>query len=258
MSDKVVFTVDGGLARITIDNPPLNVLDLVVREDLMSCFESLETSKDARVLVLRGAGRRAFSVGSNVKQFPFDRGSEGGRDKVVFEQKLHDLLERLPQVTIAMLEGHVLGGGAELMMPCDLRIASESATFGFPEVKIGGFPCAGGTQRLMRLVGPTQAADLLLFGDSISATRAQELGLITRAVPDDHLETALDEMVTKLLHLPWGSLKAIKACLNAGKISWQAGSEAEVEQFTRIFTTHDMREGIQAFLEKRAPEFRHS
>ncbi len=258
MSEKVVFTVEGGVARITIANPPLNILDLDVREELMNCFESLKASDEARVLVFRGAGHRAFSVGSNVKQFPFDRGSEGGRDKVVFEQKLHNLLESLPQVTIAVLEGHILGGGAELMMPCDLRIATESAVFGFPEVKIGGFPCSGGTQRLTRLVGRTAAAYLLLFGESISATKAQELGLVTLAVPADQLETTVEEMVERLLHLPWGSLKAIKECLNAGTVSWKSGSEAEIEHFTRIFTTHDMQEGIQAFLEKRAPEFRHS
>ena len=258
MSERVVLTVEDAVARVDINNPPLNILDISVRQELMRCFETLKDSTQARVLVLRGTGGRAFSVGSNVREFPLDRGSEGGREKVVFEQRLHDLLEDLPQVTIAVLDGYVLGGGCELMMPCDLRIASDRTILGFPEVKIGGFPCSGGTQRLLRLVGPTAAKELLLFGEQIGARRAEQLGLVTRVVPAERLDQTVEEVVQKLVQLPWQSLIACKRCVNAGMLSPQSGAQAEVEFFTRIFPTHDMREGIRAFLEKRSPVFDHS
>lgn len=258
MNKGVILTIEDGVARIDINNPPLNILDLWVRQELMRCFEILKDSDQARILVLRGTGGRAFSVGSNVREFPFDRGRAGGRDKVVFEQRLHDLLEGLPQVTIAVLDGYVLGGGCELMMPCDLRIASDRTVLGFPEVKIGGFPCSGGTQRLLRLVGPTAAKELLLFGEQITAQRAEQLGLVTRVVPVEQLDQTVEEMVQKLVQLPWQSLIACKSCVNAGMLSPQEGARAEVEFFTAIFPTHDMREGIRAFLEKRPPVFDHS
>ncbi|WP_027363969.1 enoyl-CoA hydratase/isomerase family protein [Desulfotruncus alcoholivorax] len=251
------FEQHEAVAEIVIDNPPLNILDEAVRTELMHLFEKVKEKKDVRVLIIKSEGSRAFSVGSNLREFPLEQGVAGGRAKVIFEQQLHDLLESLPQVTIAVLKGFVLGGGCELMMPCDLRIASEDAIFGFPEVKVGGFPCSGGTQRLLRLVGISKAKELLLLGHQITAGEAEKLGLVNKVVPVANLEQEVSLWVKQLLNLPWQSLKAIKRCVNAGAVDSVRGKEMEIEEYEKVFVTWDMREGINAFLEKRDPKFRH-
>ncbi|MBF7082550.1 enoyl-CoA hydratase/isomerase family protein [Desulfallas sp. Bu1-1] len=253
----VKYEQNESVATIIIDNPPLNILDETIRIELMRLFEKVKENEDVRVLIIKGEGSRAFSVGSNLREFPLERGVAGGRAKVIFEQQLHDLLESLPQVTIAVLRGYVLGGGCELMMPCDLRIASEDAVFGFPEVKVGGFPCSGGTQRLLRLVGVSKAKELLLLGNQITAKEAEKLGLVNKVVPEANLDHEVLLWVKQLLNLPWQSLKAIKRCVNAGAVDPAKGKELEVEEYEKVFVTWDMREGINAFLEKRDPKFRH-
>lgn len=253
----VKYEQNESVATIIIDNPPLNILDETIRIELMRLFEKVKENEDVRVLIIKGEGSRAFSVGSNLREFPLERGVAGGRAKVVFEQQLHDLLESLPQVTIAVLRGYVLGGGCELMMPCDLRIASEDAVFGFPEVKVGGVPCSGGTQRLLRLVGVSKAKELLLLGNQITAKEAEKLGLVNKVVPEANLDHEVLLWVKQLLNLPWQSLKAIKRCVNAGAVDPAKGKELEVEEYEKVFVTWDMREGINAFLEKRDPKFRH-
>ncbi|WP_194175020.1 enoyl-CoA hydratase/isomerase family protein [Desulfofundulus thermobenzoicus] len=253
----VKYEQNQSVATIVIDNPPLNILDEAIRVELMGLFEKVRDNGEVRVLILKGKGSKAFSVGSNLREFPLDRGVAGGRAKVVFEQKLHDLLESLPQVTIAVLRGYVLGGGCELMMPCDLRIASEGAVFGFPEVKVGGFPCSGGTQRLLRLIGVSKAKELLLLGNQITAKEAERLGLVNKVVPEECLDQEVSLWVEQLLNLPWQSLKAIKRCVNEGALNPTRGQALEVEEYEKVFITRDMREGINAFLEKRPPKYLH-
>ena len=164
---------DGRVARVRIDNPPLNILTTAVREALFRCVHRLAAEDGPDVVILEGAGKRAFSVGSDIKSFPEDE--VGAVNKIRFEQYLLDRITTLPQLTIAKLNGHVLGGGAELMLACDLRIAAEGTQIGFPEIKLGALPAAGGTQRLMRELGPARARELVYLGDSIDADEAYRM-----------------------------------------------------------------------------------
>lgn len=247
----------GALATVTLNNPPLNILTEATRQELFKTFNGIKQDQSIRVVVLQGQGNRAFSVGSDLGEFHLENGVDGGKAKVEFEQRLHDLIESLPQVTIAMLRGFILGGGCELMMPCDLRISTLDSVFGFPEIKVGGFPCSGGTQRLLHLVGPSKAKELLLFGENISAQEAYQLGLVTKVVPSEQLSETVESVVNKLLLLPWLDLQAIKRCVNTGMWDPVRGPEVEVEEYCKVFNSEDMREGIQAFFEKRPPQYRH-
>lgn len=258
LSDKVVLEISSPVATVTLKNPPLNVLSTEVREQLYSFFMKIQESKDVRLIILQGSGGRAFSVGSDIKEFPFAEGKYGGREKARFEQMLHDLLESLPQVTVASLEGHTLGGGLELALACDLRVASDDCKLGFPEVNIGAFPCSGGTMRLARLVGASRAKQLMFWGDSISAGEALEMGLVNMVYQQGEKEACLEKVKETLLSKPYSALVAIKRCINA---SWWSsmseGSGLEANLFGKLFVYPDLKEGINAFIEKRRPKFSH-
>ena len=245
---------DGRFARLRIDNPPLNILTTAVREALFRCVHRLADEGGPDVVVLEGAGQRAFSVGSDIRSFPEDE--VGAVNKIRFEQYLLDRLTTLPQLTVAKLNGHVLGGGAELMLACDLRIAAQGTQIGFPEIKLGALPAAGGTQRLMRELGPARTRELVYLGDSIDAGEAQRIGLINRVVPSDRLDEATDELVSALLERPANALSMAKRCLAEGLSgSLSAGQTVETEAFAALFNHPNITEGLAAFQEKRKPRF---
>ena len=245
---------DGRLARLRIDNPPLNILTAAVREALFRCVHRLAEEGGPNVVVLEGAGQRAFSVGSDIKSFPEDE--VGAVNKIRFEQYLLDRLTTLPQLTVAKLKGHVLGGGAELMLACDLRIAAEGTQIGFPEIKLGALPAAGGTQRLMRELGPARTRELVYLGESIDADEACRIGLINRVVPAERLDEVTEELVSALLERPANALSMAKRCLAEGLSgSLSAGQTVETEAFAALFNHPNIREGLAAFQEKRKPRF---
>ena len=253
----VLVQKDGPICTVSINNPPLNILDLDVRAKLLEVFQEINNDMETTVVILEGMGGKAFSVGSNINEFPLAEGVQGGIEKAEFEHKLHNLLEGLPQVTIACINGFALGGGGELMLSCDMRVASERSAFGFPEVKLGAFPCSGGTQRLMRVVGYSKAKELMFFGDPIDAAEALRLGLVNKVVPTDKLEETVKGMANRLAEKPFGALKAIKSSVNAGLWgTMKDGVEKEVETFGELFKTKDLIEGLQAFKEKRKPNFK--
>lgn len=252
------LAVDGPVAVLTVANPPLNVLSDAVRWSLYQACEDLRLNRSVRVVILRGGGERAFSVGSNVREFPLERGPHGGREKALLEQRMYNVVAALPQVTIAELQGYTLGGGFELALACDLRVAAEAAALGFPEVKLGVFPCAGGTQRLLGLVGPARAKELMLFGDPIPAAEAHRLGIVNRVVPGEELRATVTAWARELADRPFPALRAIKQAVDAGAELGPAAHQArEAELFADLFTTADLREGVQAFLEKRKPTWQH-
>lgn len=257
-AEPVRVEIEEPIVTVTINNPPLNILTVAVRKRLLEVFSEIRSKENIRVLVLRGAGERAFSVGSDIREFPVKDGVRGGKEKAAFEHQLHNLLEGLPQATIAALCGHTLGGGLELALACDLRVASADASIGVPEINLAVFPCAGGTQRLLELVGPAKAKELMFLGKPVSADEALRIGLVNRVFPKENFFAQVRELAAELAGKPFQALKAIKLCVNTGlRQSTAQAMNLEIEAFGKLFETSDLYEGLQAFQEKRKPSFQH-
>lgn len=254
-TELIMTRTEGSVCTITLNRPPLNILSLELRRQLLQTIELIDSSNNVRFVILQAAGESAFSVGSDLTEFPQDEA--GGREKIEFERFLLDKLERLNAITFVALHGHVLGGGAELMLACDLRIAADNVRIGFPEVKVGGFPAAGGTWRLVRDVGPTRAKEMLFLGKTISGQEAAAIGLINACVPKQQLMKTVEGLVAELSELPQASLLAMKrAILHAAMPSGMPpASSEEIDDYGKLFRGPDIFEGMRAFLEKRRPHF---
>jgi enoyl-CoA hydratase/carnithine racemase len=251
-TSKVSLVIESNIARLTIDNPPLNILTNHVRQTMLQTIESIERRAAVKVLIFSGAGERAFSVGSDIREFPDDE--PGGVAKIRFEQHLYNRIGQLPQITIAKLRGFVLGGGAELMLACDLRIAEEKAQIGFPEIKLGALPAAGGMNRLVHAVGPARASQLILTGEPISATEAFDWGMINKVVPPSELDEAISSAATGLAKAPSDALRLAKRCITA--ISRDPSLDTlEAEAFAELYRGKNLHEGLAAFTAKREPRF---
>lgn len=247
---------EGPVALLALDHPPLNLLTLAMRRQLDACLRRLEEDPAVRAVVITGAGERAFSAGSDVRELPTRRGE--GRNRARLEHEVFGRLEALPQPTIAAIIGPALGGGLELALACDFRVADEGATLGLPETHIGLFAAGGGTQRLPRLVGEARAKELLYLGRSLTARNALEIGLVNRVVPAGKAREASLELARELAQRPALALRAIKDAVHFGRHrALEEGLAREAELIDRIYVSHDAQEGIKAFLEKRKPGFRH-
>ncbi len=243
--------ITGALARLRIANPPLNILTVALRTALLDRILELEQRPDVKVLILEG-GEQAFSVGSDIREFPDDM--IGGLSKIRFEQYLLDRLAQLQQISIVELRGHVLGGGAEIMLSCDLRLAGEQARIGFPEIRLGALPAAGGIRRLVQDIGPVLTRELVLTGRNISAAEAARIGLINRAVPESMLASEIQSLADELLRLPSDALRLANRCVELASVA--AGADtAEAESFASLYRGRNLHEGIAAFKEKRAARF---
>ena len=247
----------GRVVRLTIVNPPLN---LVTRE-LLDAFEAalatLEAAApgDVRAVVVTGSGDRAFSAGSHVGEFKGQRGA-AGRARHELESGVARRLAELPMPTIAAIEGNALGGGLELALCCDLRIASERARLGLPEVRLAVTPGAGGTQRLPRVVGAARAKELILTGKVLTAEEAEHIGLIHEVVPAGEAvarATAIGEEIAQ--RGPVAVREAKRLIDLASDTDIDAGLAAELDASDRVFSTDDMLEGAAAFFAKRDPDY---
>jgi enoyl-CoA hydratase/carnithine racemase len=248
----VNLEVRGSIARLSIENPPLNILTNDVRQAMLGSINTLEQQSSVKVIIVSGSGDRAFSVGSDVREFP--ETEAGGVAKIRFEQHLYNRIGQLPQITIAKLHGYVLGGGAELMLACDLCLADESVQIGFPEIKLGALPAAGGMNRLVHTIGPVRARQLILTGMSISASEALDFGLINKIVPPKELEATVSLIAGQLARAPSDALRLAKRCIDAAaRDSRIDGLEAEA--FAELYRGKNLREGLRAFLAKREPQF---
>jgi enoyl-CoA hydratase/3-hydroxyacyl-CoA dehydrogenase len=243
----------GEVAIAWLDRPPANSISAEMVEALQRIWSEVERSGAIRALVLASANQQLFCAGADIKAFT-SMGAEGARALL---DRMHDVLramERSPVATIAAVNAAALGGGCELAMACDIRLAAESATFGQPEINLGIAPGFGGTQRLPRLVGAARALEMNLTGESISAHTAYEFGLAHRVVPDHELlDTAL-LWARKLSGQAPLAVEQIKRVSAAPGLD--AGIEAEKAAFAKVFATEDAREGIGAFLQKRTARFR--
>jgi enoyl-CoA hydratase/carnithine racemase len=232
------------IETLWIDNPPLNVLSVEVLESLRDGITNLDAS--TRVVVVRGRGDRAFSAGGDIASF---RGDDANRALGI--QAVASLLEAAPVPVVAAIHGYCFGGGLEVALGCDIRIAHAGAQLGFPEAGLGLLPGGGGTQRAPRLLTPGRAAWLLLSGERISAVKAEEWGLVEFVVDD--LDAAIDHVAGTLAAQSPNALREIRALLRATRE--HRSDEQEMAAFLRCLRSDDGQEGMAAFFEKRAPSW---
>jgi enoyl-CoA hydratase len=243
--------VRDGVALVTLERPEaLNALSFPLLAQLDDALAVLDDDDGCRAIVITGGGERAFAAGADIRELAAETPASLRADDPF---ATIDRLGRLRTPTIAAVRGYALGGGAELAMACDMLIAGDDAQFGQPEIRIGVIPGAGGTQRLARAVGRARAMELVLTGRRIGAAEAERTGLVTRVVPAvDVLSTALD-LAAEIASMPVLAVRAAKAAVNAAQqLSLADGLRLERDRFEELFDTADQREGMIAFLEKRA------
>ncbi len=247
----------GRVAHLELVNPPLNLVTGELLTELDAALATLEAAPagDVRAVVVTGSGDRAFSAGSHVGEFESQRGA-AGRDRHVLEEGVARRLAQLPMPTIAAIEGNALGGGLELALCCDLRIAASRARLGLPEVRLAVTPGAGGTQRLPRIVGPARAKELILTGRVIGAEEAARIGLVHEVVADGEARHRADQIAAEIAARGPLAVREAKRLIDVAlDADLDAGLDAELEASVRIFETEDMLEGARAFFAKRDPDY---
>jgi len=246
----------GPVAHLELANPPLNLVTRELTEQLREALAQLTAAADVRVVVVSGRGERAFCAGSHIGEFEGLRGRVA-EDKLLLEKLVYRQLARLPMPTIAAIEGDALGGGLELALCCDLRIASQRARLGMPEVRLAVLPGSGGTQRLPRIVGTARAKELILTGRIITADEAERIGLVNRVVPAGQAGQAAEAMAAEIAERGPRAVREAKQLIDAAlDLDLDAGLAAELDASERVFASDDMREGASAFFDKRPPSYR--
>ena len=253
---NILFAANDGVARITFNRPKvLNAMNSEVMTELAHALKVCDQDDAVKALILTGSGEKAFVAGADISQMqnatPVDitKFMELGQETLRF-------LETMGKPSIAAVNGFALGGGTEIALACDIRIASENAMFGQPEILIGILPGWGGTQRLPRLVGMGIAKELILGGGQINAQRAYEIGLANKVVAPAQLMEEAEKLAKKFTTLPGFALKMAKNSMNYGfDMSLEGGVKLELGAVAECFSTQDQKEGMKAFLEKRKPAF---
>lgn len=251
MSQTVLSAREGRVAILTINRPDkLNALNEEVRVDLLAALAEIETDDSVGAVVITGAGEKSFIAGADIGEFagrsPFDQRF------AMRSPRIFDVMASFPKPVIAMINGFCLGGGCELSMSCDMRIASDRARFGQPEINLGLIPGGGGTQRLPRLVGMGHAMRMILGGDMIPAAEAKEIGLVDLVFPAEELRAKTLELAAKIASKSPLTLKVAKEALRASeKLAIEDGITYERDLFCLCFSSKDKEEGVAAFLDKR-------
>jgi len=255
--ENVLVEKKDGIGYVTINRPKvLNALSIKTVKELTDAFEKLGKDKRVAVVILTGSGEKSFVAGADIPEFAKLK-PDGARDYAIRGQKLLSLIERLGKPVIAAVNGYALGGGCEIAMACTMRIASENASLGQPEVNLGLIPGYGGTQRLPRLVGKGRAYEMILSAKPIDAAAAERIGLVNQVVPQAELMATCEKMAKTIAKR--GPL-AVKYCLEAVdrglNMSLDDGLALEADLFGLVFGSKDVREGVKAFTEKRKPDFK--
>jgi enoyl-CoA hydratase len=257
MTEPVLLSSDRGPIRVLTVNRPdkLNALDAATLDALHGAFSAAATDPAVRVVVLTGAGPKAFVAGADIAGMNTLTPVQG-RDFALRGQRMMRLVETLPKPVIAMVNGFALGGGLELAMCCHLRVAADTAKVGQPEVNLGLIPGFGGSQRLLRLAGRAATLELCLTGAPVDAARALQLGIVNRVLPAAELEAQVMALAEQLAAAAPLALRGVLDCVNyGGECGIEEGLAYEATQFGLMFVTDDMREGTTAFLERRKPAF---
>lgn len=249
--ENIIFEKEKNIAVITFNRPEaMNALNNQTRAEFAEAVAEVAVDDEVKVLILTGSGK-AFVAGSDIKEF--NKTTPFMAHNIL---RLGEMVEKLTKPVIAAVNGFCLGGGCEIAMGCDIIIASEKAKFGQTEINIGIIPGGGGTQRLQRLIGPCRAKELIFTGDIIRADEADRIGLVNRVVPMDELMPVAKEMAKKIANKSAAALKLAKQAVNYGmQAPLESGLKYEYEMYALALSLEDKAEGVNAFLEKRAPKF---
>jgi enoyl-CoA hydratase len=255
--ENILLSLNNRILRITINRESkLNALNKLTLAELHAALSDAFTNPEVGGIILTGAGPKAFVAGADISEFA-DLNTDEGR---IFAQEGHhkvfDRMHDSEKPIIAAINGFALGGGLELAMACHIRIASDNARLGLPEVTLGLIPGYGGTQRLSQLVGRGRALEMILTADMITATKALEIGLVNEVVAPENLLAAAEEKMSKILSRAPIAVGAAINAVNASLTDGVNGFEEEINQFARCFDTTDFKEGVSAFLEKRPAQFK--
>ena len=252
MSEFLRVERKGPMATLWIDRQPkMNTMTVAMRNEFPGIFDALDKADSVRVIIIRGAGGKAFSAGGAVAEFltlaPADLEQWGDTLTAA---------ERCRKPVIAAIDGYTMGAGLELAVACDFRIATVRSEFAFPEIRLGMIPGSGGTQRALRLMGMTRAKLFMMTGQRIPADRAEAWGLITHAVPNDALDVAVGDLARELAERPPLALRTLKMVLNRGADApLETALELERKSYAWLRSTHDYEEGVRSFVDKRPPKF---
>ena len=252
MSEFLRVERKGPMATLWIDRQPkMNTMTVAMRNEFPGIFDALDKADSVRVIIIRGAGGKAFSAGGDVAEFltlaPADLEQWGDTLTAA---------ERCRKPVIAAIDGYTMGAGLELAVACDFRIATVRSEFAFPEIRLGMIPGSGGTQRALRLMGMTRAKLFMMTGQRIPADRAEAWGLITHAVPNDALDVAVGDLARELAERPPLALRTLKMVLNRGADApLETALELERKSYAWLRSTYDYEEGVRSFVDKRPPKF---
>ncbi|HIE17248.1 MAG TPA: crotonase [Dehalococcoidia bacterium] len=254
--ETIIYEKKDNVAWITLNRPDkLNAQNQALLSEVTAALEQAKDDDEVHVIVITGAGDRAFSAGADISMF-MDWTPISVTSWTKATKRPYTFVREVPKPVIAMVNGLALGGGCELAMGCDIVIASENARFGQPEINVGVIPGGAGTQVLPRLVGEKKAKEMILTGDPISAEEAYRLGLVNKVVPADKLREAVDEVIKKLKTKSPAILRFAKLAVNKSlETPLSVGVDCEADLFALCFGTQDQKEGAKAFLEKRPPRY---
>ncbi|MGL6646178.1 enoyl-CoA hydratase [Aeromonas caviae] len=253
---RIRLEYHGHVAYITLDHPPANTWTLASLKAFLQMMVELDGRPDVVALVIRGAGEKFFCAGADLKMFA-DGSLAHAREVAEAFGHAFEALARFHGVSIAAINGYAMGGGLEVALACDIRIAEQQAKLGLPEASVGLLPCAGGTQRLTELVGPGWAKRMILCGEKVSATLAYEMGLVEEVVTEGHAWEAAQQMAQLVERQSPSALRACNSSSIRAKHPQDAALPLERSLFLALFDDANQREGVAAFLEKRAPRWRY-
>ena len=246
-----------GLLILTIDRPKvLNALNAATVEEIYQVFAAARDDENVKAVIVTGGGEKAFVAGADINELA-QKTPMTGKETSERGQFILSFIERFPKPVIAAINGFALGGGCELALACHIRIASEKAQIGLPEVTLGIIPGYGGTQRMARLLGKAKALELICTGDRVNAAEAERIGLVNKVVPPDQLMAAAEEMARKIMTRgPLAIRAAIEAVMSGSEMPFQEGQFLEATLFGLLCSSEDTKEGMNAFLEKRQAAFK--
>lgn len=254
--NNLIYKTENSVATITINREnKLNALTLETVQEIGRAVDEAVADNNIKGVIITGTGSKAFAAGADISEFlAFDK--QGGIEMAKKGHAVFDKIENSTKPVVAAVNGFALGGGCELAMACHIRVATENAKFGQPEVKLGIIPGYGGTQRLIQLIGKGKAAELLMTADMIGAEYALKAGLVNYVVSADQLLAKCNEILNKIFAVAPNAVASVLKTVNSYYDVKQNGFETEIEEFGKCFGTDDFKEGTSAFLEKRKPEFK--